>query len=503
MTSEYETASFPDGFLWGAATAAYQVEGAAREDGRAPSIWDTFSRVPGKVRGGDTGDVAVDHYHRWRDDVRLMADLDLNAYRFSVSWPRVQPTGRGPAARRGLDFYSALVDELLAHGIRPMLTLYHWDLPQDLETAGGWPERETARRFADYAHLVARALGDRVELWTTLNEPWCSAFLGYGAGVHAPGRTDQVAALRAAHHLNLAHGLGAEALRAAFPAHAQLSVALNPSAVRARSQSAEDLDAQRRVDALSTRVFTGPMLHGAYPEDLIADTAGLTDWSFVRDGDTAVIKHPLDGLGVNYYTPSVVSAATDNHAPRADGHGSGEYNPWPGADDVAFHQPPGARTAMDWSVDPSGLYDLLMRFSREAPGLPLMVTENGAAYDDEPDPEGAVHDPDRIAYLHGHLNAVHRAIGDGADVRGYFLWSLMDNFEWSYGYSKRFGAVHVDYATQTRTPKSSAHWYARLARTSQLLPEVPGMYEGPEEDAPGKEGADPGEAAGGVAERPF
>lgn len=464
--------TFPPAFLWGTATAAYQIEGAVREGGRTPSIWDTFSHTPGKVEGGDTGDTAVDHFHRRAEDVALMADLGVNAYRFSVSWPRVQPTGRGPAVQRGLDFYRGLVDDLLERGIRPVLTLYHWDLPQELETAGGWPERDTAHRFADYARIVADALGDRVDMWTTLNEPWCSAFLGYGSGVHAPGRTDPVAALRAAHHLNLGHGLAAQALRSALPAGAQLSVSLNPSAIRASSQSPQDLDARRRIDALANRIFTDPMLKGMYPEDLFADTARLTDWSFVHGDDLAVIKHPLHSLGLNYYAPAVVSAATDNHAERNDGHGASEHSPWPGADGVSFHQPPGDRTEMGWSIDPTGLYDLLLRYTREAPGLPLMITENGAAYVDKPAADGSVHDPDRIRYLHGHLLAVGQAIADGADVRGYFLWSLIDNFEWSYGYGKRFGAVYVDYETLARTPKSSAYWYGELARTG-VLPEPP------------------------------
>ncbi|MGW2559042.1 GH1 family beta-glucosidase [Streptomyces sp. NPDC001514] len=466
-----ESVSFPPGFLWGAATAAYQIEGAVREGGRTPSIWDTFSHTPGKVENGDTGDVAVDHFHRRAEDVRLMADLGVSAYRFSVSWSRVQPTGRGPAVQRGLDFYRALVDDLLEHGITPVLTLYHWDLPQELETAGGWPERDTASRFADYARIVAEALGDRVERWTTLNEPWCSAFLGYGSGVHAPGRTEPVASLRAAHHLNLGHGLAAQALRTALPARAQLSVSLNPSAVRARTRSAADLDARRRIDALANRIFSDPMLHGSYPEDLLDDTAHLTDWSFVHGDDLALIRHPLDSLGINYYSPAVVSTATDSdgQAPeRSDGHGASEHSPWPGADSVAFHQPPGDVTDMGWSVDPTGLYDLLLRYTREAPGLPLMITENGAAYPDKPAADGSVHDPERIRYLHGHLSAVHQAIADGADVRGYFLWSLMDNFEWAYGYGKRFGAVYVDYETQARTPKSSARWYGQLARTGVL-----------------------------------
>ncbi|MFJ8587736.1 GH1 family beta-glucosidase [Streptomyces sp. NPDC093595] len=463
------TRHFPPGFLWGAATAAYQIEGAAAEDGRTPSIWDTFARTPGKVFEGHTGDVATDHYHRFRDDVRLMAELGLNAYRFSVSWSRVQPTGRGPAVQKGLDFYRRLVDELLAHGISPTLTLYHWDLPQDLEDAGGWPHRATAERFGEYAALVADALGDRVGRWTTLNEPWCSAFLGYGSGVHAPGRTDPVAALRAAHHLNLGHGRAVQALRAALPAGAEVSVSLNLHELRPLTSAPEDIEAVRRIDAVGNRVWLGPMLDGAYPQDLLADTAHLTDWSFVRPGDLAVAHQPLDVLGVNYYTPTVVAKVRDGDAvPRDDGHGASAYSPWPGADDVAFHQAPGERTAMGWAVDPTGLYDLLMRLAGEHPGLPLLITENGAAYEDEPAPDGSVADPERIAYVHGHLEAVHRALTDGADVRGYFLWSLLDNFEWAYGYAKRFGAVRVDYATQTRTPKASAHWYAKVARSGEL-----------------------------------
>ncbi|MEV7418221.1 GH1 family beta-glucosidase [Streptomyces sp. NPDC089919] len=463
MTQVNDPVRFPAGFRWGAATAAYQIEGAVHEDGRAPSVWDTFCRTPGKVAGGDTGDVAVDHYHRWRSDLGLLAELGVDAYRFSVSWPRA-------ATERGLGFYDRLVDGLLAQGTAPHVTLYHWDLPQEAEDAGGWPARETAYAFAEHAGRVAKVLGDRVELWTTLNEPWCVAFLGYASGVHAPGRTDPVAALRAAHHLNLAHGLAAGALREALPAGARIGIALNPSVVRPLTGSAADADAARRIDALANRIFTGPLLGGGYPDDLRADTAGLTDWSFVRPGDEATVRAPgLDFLGVNYYTPALVSAAA-GPAVRSDGHGSSAHSPWPAAEGVSFHQPPGERTAMGWSVDPSGLYDLLMRCAREAPGLPLMVTENGAAYEDAVGPGGEVHDPERIRYLHGHLAELARAIGDGAPVTGYYLWSLLDNFEWSYGYAKRFGLYHVDYATQRRTPKSSARWYARLARTGVLPP---------------------------------
>ncbi|MFJ3106702.1 GH1 family beta-glucosidase [Streptomyces sp. NPDC086835] len=464
------TLTFPQGFLWGTATAAYQIEGAAALDGRTPSIWDTYARTPGKVRNGDTGDVATDHYHRWREDVGIMADLGVGAYRFSISWPRVQPTGRGPAVQKGLDFYRRLTDELLDKGIQPVATLYHWDLPQELEDAGGWPERATADRFAEYAALAADALGDRVRTWTTLNEPWCSAFLGYGSGVHAPGRTEPVSALRAAHHLNLAHGKAVQALRAALPGGAQVSVTLNIHHVRPLTWQAPDVDAARRIDALANRVFTGPMFEGAYPADLLEDTAHLTDWSFVRDGDTADIEQRLDFLGVNYYTPTLVSAAADGTSHGSDGHGRSDHSPWIGADNVAFHLPPGTTTAMGWAVDPTGMHDLLLRLGADLPDMPLVITENGAAFDDYVDPSGEVRDPDRIAYLHGHLTAVHRAIEAGVDVRGYFLWSLLDNFEWGYGYSKRFGTVYVDYPTGRRIPKASSRWYAQLARTGTLTP---------------------------------
>ena len=446
------SAPFPPGFRWGAATAAYQIEGAAAEDGRTPSIWDTFSHTPGRVRNGDTGDTAADHYHRVSEDVALMAELGLTDYRFSVSWPRVQPTGRGPAVQKGLDFYRRLVDELLGKGIRPVLTLYHWDLPQELEDAGGWPVRETAYRFADYAALVAAALGDRVPAWGTLNEPWCAAFLGYAEGVHAPGRTDAAGALRAAHHLNLAHGLATAALRDLLPQEAEVSLTLNPAAVRPLTDGPQDQDAARRIDALANRIFLDPLFSGSYPEDLVADTRELTDWSFVRAGDLAEISRPVDWLGLNYYSPTVV-AAGEHDGP----------SPWPGAGrHVRFVPAPGPVTAMGWPVDASGLHEVLTRLRDEIPDVPLVITENGAAYEDYADPGGEVHDPERVAYLRSHLGAVHAAMGEGVDVRGYFLWSLLDNFEWAFGYSKRFGMVHVDFASQRRTPKDSARWYAEV-----------------------------------------
>ncbi|MGC9664976.1 GH1 family beta-glucosidase [Planosporangium sp. 12N6] len=458
------TLRFPSDFRWGAATAAYQVEGAARIDGRGPSIWDTFSHTPGLVLGGDTGDDAIDHYHRYREDVALMAALGLTAYRFSVSWPRVQPTGRGSANRAGLDFYQRLVDDLLAHDIEPWLTLYHWDLPQELEDAGGWPARDTAARFAEYAQIVHGALGDRVRHWTTMNEPWCSAFLGYTAGVHAPGRRERAAGVVAAHHLLLGHGLAAQAIRAADP-DAQVGITLNLYAMTTATDSAADRDAARRIDGLQNRFFLDPVLRGRYPADVMADLAGVTDFGHVRDGDLATIAAPLSMLGVNYYTRYVVTAA-ESHA-NLDGHSGGAASgdsPWPGSEHVAFVHRGLPVTHMGWEIDAPGLGEVLRRLAAEYPAVPLYVTENGAAFVDEPGPDGTVDDPDRVAYFDDHLRACAEAIADGVPLGGYFAWSLFDNFEWSWGYSRRFGLVHVDYATQRRTPKTSAQWYADMIR---------------------------------------
>jgi beta-glucosidase len=445
------TAAFPPGFGWGAATSAYQIEGAVAADGRGRSIWDTFCRVPGAIAGGDTGDVAADHYHRWREDVGLMARLGLSAYRFSVAWPRIQPDGRGRVNRKGVDFYARLVDELRHLGIAPVATLYHWDLPQALQDSGGWGRRDTAQRFAEYAAVLADALGDRVEVWTTLNEPWCAAFLGYAAGEHAPGATDPGLALRAAHHLLLAHGLGVQALRAALPASAQVSVTLNFAQVRGVDPSAATADAVRRVDGLANRLFVEPILRGRYPADVLTDTGRLTDWSFVRPGDLATIATPIDLLGVNYYAPTHVAG----RAPVA----ASAPSPWPACESVDFRDPGLPTTAMGWPIDGDGLYDLLTRLHDDYPEMPLAVTENGAAFADTVDPDGRIDDGDRVAYLRDHLAACRRAIARGVDVRGYFVWSLLDNFEWAYGYRRRFGIVHVDYATGARVPKRSAHWY--------------------------------------------
>ncbi|WP_116950379.1 GH1 family beta-glucosidase [Jiangella endophytica] len=464
---------FPDGFVFGSATASYQVEGAAEEDGRGPSIWDTFSRIPGKVWNGDTGDVAVDHYHRLDADLDLMRGLGLQAYRFSVAWPRIQPGGSGPVNPKGLDFYSRLVDGLLERGIAPVVTLYHWDLPQPLEDAGGWPARDTAYRFAEYAAHVGAALGDRVDTWTTLNEPWCSAYLGYGSGAHAPGRTDGADALRAVHHLNLGHGLALRELREVVTKDdARFSVTLNFHVLRGVDGTAHE--AKRRIDALANRAFTGPMLRGAYPADLVTDTASVTDWSFVQDDDLAAVHQPIDLLGVNYYSTATVRV-WDGTGPRQtnDGHKDMGGSPWPGADDIEFLEQPGPYTAMGWNIAPEGLEELLVSLSEQFPGLPLMVTENGAAFDDVV-VDGRIHDVDRTDYLRRHFAAAHRALHRGVDLRGYQVWSLFDNFEWGYGYSKRFGIVRVDYDTLERLPKDSAYWYAELVRT-RTIPPVPGL----------------------------
>ncbi|MFI7428331.1 GH1 family beta-glucosidase [Micromonospora sp. NPDC049836] len=450
---------FPENFVWGAATAAYQIEGAAGADGRAPSIWDTFSRTPGKVFAGHTGDVACDHYHRYAEDVALMADLGLRAYRFSVAWPRVRPAGTGPDNPPGLDFYDRLTDALLARGIDPIVTLYHWDLPQALADRGGWTVRETAEQFAEYALAVHGRLGDRVRTWTTLNEPWCSAYLGYGNGVHAPGGQDAGAAFRAVHHLLLGHGLAARALRAAG---AQVvGITLNLADVQpADPDSPADAAAVRLVDGLHNRIFLGPLTGAGYPDDVLAHLSRLVEPDFLRDGDEKLIAAPLDLLGVNYYSPTYVAG-------RAGGAGSSAY---PGsAGSVEFLPPGGPVTEMGWLIEPAGLTRLLERVGADHPGLPIMITENGAAFpDDRTDELGRVADDDRVRYLDGHLRAAHDALARGVDLRGYLVWSLLDNFEWAEGYRKRFGIVHVDYPTQRRTPKRSARWYQEVISRNGL-----------------------------------
>ena len=441
-----------DSFRWGAATASYQIEGAIREDGRQPSIWDTFSHTPGRVTGGDNGDVACDHYHRWERDVELLGDLGVNAYRFSLAWGRIIDAAGRPN-QAGIDFYSRLVDALLAHGIAPVVTLYHWDLPQILDDAGGWLNRDTAYRFADYAAVAVAGLGDRVHDWTTLNEPWCSSFLGYGAGVHAPGHTSPGEALRAAHHLNLAHGLGVLAIRSEC-ASASVSVVCNLHAIFGASDSAADLAAAERVRRVGNDIWTGPMLDGQYPAGLMDETSAYSDWSFVRDDDLGTIHQPLDAFGVNFYSSSRVFADDRTLTQRIADDGP---TCWV-ADNVDFRAPRGPLTAMGWNIDPSALTWLLEDFAARWPGLPVFVSENGAAFDDVVTTTG-IHDQARIDYIDAHIQAVEAAMTAGVPVTGYFVWSLLDNFEWTFGFSRRFGLARVDYDTQQRIPKDSFAWY--------------------------------------------
>jgi beta-glucosidase len=442
-------AHLPRTFTWGVATSSYQVEGAVAEDGRTPSIWDTFCRVPGAVHDADNGDVACDHYHRMPQDVALIKSLGVDAYRFSVAWPRVQPGGRGPANPAGLAFYDRLVDELLAAGINPWVTLYHWDLPQELEDAGGWPNRDTAYRFADYAALVFDRLQDRVDTFTTLNEPWCSAWLGYHIGVHAPGRRDFDAAIGAVHHLLLGHGLALQGMRARETRMHTYGITLNMGTADPATESPADRDAARRADGMGTRIYLDPLRYGRYPDDMVADLAARNSAFPVRDGDLAIISEPFDVLGVNFYFGQDF-AGTD-----ADGNTRDAL----GQPIVREILPDTPRTAMNWPITPARFTRLLVRLHRDYPGVPLVVTENGAAFDDRADESGYVRDDDRTEYLAEHIAAVAEARAQGADVRGYFAWSLMDNFEWAEGYAKRFGIVHVDYATQKRTPKQSALWF--------------------------------------------
>lgn len=458
--------SFPAGFVWGAATAAYQIEGSARADGRGPSIWDTFSHTPGRVLGGDTGDVAIDHYRRYASDIALMSELGLSAYRFSVAWPRVQPTGEGPASQQGLDFYQRLVDALLDAGIQPWPTLYHWDLPQALEDRGGWPQRDTAYRFAEYAAAVHAALGDRVRHWTTVNEPWCTAFAGYASGEHAPGRREPAAALRATHHLLLGHGMAAAAIRAQRQ-DSKVGLAVNLYPIAPASPAEADLDAARRIDGLQNRLFLDPLLLGRYPADVMADLHGHTDFGFVQDGDLATIAAPLSQLGINYYARHTVSGLPGD-AQLSKSSPTVAASPWVGSEHVRFVETGQPVTSMGWEIEAPGLSETLNRLRADYPPVPLYVTENGAAFDDEVGQDGRVHDRDRIAYLDAHLRACHEVIQSGVPLCGYFAWSLLDNFEWAWGYSKRFGLIYVDYSTQRRIPKDSALWYAAVIRRSGL-----------------------------------
>lgn len=444
--------TFPQDFVFGTATASYQIEGAANEDGRCPSIWDTFSHTPGATLAGDTGDVATDSYHRWREDLALLKDLGVDAYRFSIAMPRIMPTPNGVVNDRGLDFYERIVDALLESGIKPVVTFYHWDLPQYLGDEGGWLNRKTAYALADYTSVVANRLGDRVDTWTTLNEPWCSSYLSYGAKEHAPGLGLGPGAFPAVHHLNLAHGLMVQAVRAELGESAKCSVTLNLALNRG------DTDACHRLDLISNRAFLDPMLRGRYPDELFAITKGICDWSFVQPGDLEQIHQSIDVLGINYYSTNLLAMGDRPQFPQ-----STEASTAPGASDVDWLPTEGPHTDMGWNIDPDGLHDLLVRVHDNYPEVLLMVTENGMACKDQlvvnNDGDKAVHDADRIDYLQRHLAAARRAMGEGVPLTGYFVWSLLDNFEWYFGYARRFGITYVDYATQERIPKDSFLWY--------------------------------------------
>jgi beta-glucosidase len=459
---------FPDGFTWGASTAAYQIEGAATADGKGPSVWDTFSHTPGKVRGGDTGDTACDSYHRYREDIALMASLGLRSYRFSISWPRVQPGGQGAVNQRGLDYYRALLDALGEQGIEATATLYHWDLPQELQDQGGWAVRATAERFAEYTALTAEALGDRVTRWITVNEPQVVANNGYRNGEHAPGLRDGAAAAAANHHLLLGHGLALRALRAAGAADVGITLDLNPVRVLGEAGSGELERARLVTDAMANGLYLGPVLHGRYPEH--APEALRPPAHLIADGDLETISAPSDFLGLNYYSPIFLRAGDPddlrlNEVPaRCEVPGVVEYRPGELE-----------RTPMGWLVDPTGLHQLLVDVSRQAPGLPLYVTENGCAAEDYVNPDGEVNDLERVKYLHTHLEAAARAIKDGANLAGYFVWSLLDNFEWGWGYQKRFGIVFVDFGTQRRIPKASAAFYANVVKAN-AIPLLPAAW---------------------------
>lgn len=445
---------FPDNFLWGSATSSYQIEGAWQEDGKGESIWDVFSHTPGRIVNGDTGDVAIDHYHRFASDVELMADLGLQAYRFSFAWPRIIPGGTGAIEQRGLDFYDRLIDALLDKNITPMATLYHWDLPAVLQEKGGWSHRDSASWFADYAAVVHGAFSDRIPMWATLNEPWVSAFLGHGTGIHAPGITNAAAAFRAAHHLLLGHGRAVEAMRAQSRA-TQLGIVLNLAPVYLDGDAPADHPAHHSIqlqDAMVNRLWLDPLFRSEYPQALLDLGPLVTD--IIQAGDVDQIAQPLDWMGINYYQDSRYVVSDEESVP-------GNHNTLPGEEGIAPAPAIGEVTDFGWSTTPYGLRNLLVSVDNEYDVPDLYITENGCAYD-YPLVDGRVHDTRRIAYIREHLQAVYEAIQDGVDVKGYMHWSLFDNFEWAEGYRQRFGLVHVDFDTLERTPKESAKYFSSV-----------------------------------------
>jgi beta-glucosidase len=439
---------FPADFVWGVATSAFQIEGAVAEDGRGRSIWDTFCDTPGAIAGGQRADAACDHYHRYRRDVALMADLGVAAYRFSIAWPRIQPDGRGAPNLAGIDFYSRLTDALLERGIQPCPTLYHWDLPQPLEDRGGWQSRETAERFAEYAGVMAAALGDRVPLWFTHNEPVVAAFYGYALGIHAPGRRMLLDVFPVVHHLLTSHGMAVQAMRPHLRPGAMTGIAHNVGLGKPAGDSPADAAAAEALTALQVHLYLDPAFGGGYPKSVL-DLLPAAGQAAIRDGDDALAALGHDFLGVNYYAPQYVRAASPG-------------NPLPF--DLAAPPDGQVRSLMGWSVEPDGFSAVLLHLAeRYGDALPpVYISENGAPGVDEPGPDGGVRDPDRVSYLHAHLAALRQAMDRGVDVRGYFCWTLMDNFEWTFGYDMRFGLVHVDFDTQRRVPKASYHWYRDL-----------------------------------------
>lgn len=470
---------FPEGFIWGAATAAFQVEGASQADGRKDSVWDTFARVPGAVLNGDNGDVACDQYNRYQDDVALMKGLNLDAYRFSISWARVRPDAvSGPQGvnQLGVDYYSRLVDELLENDILPWVTLFHWDHPAALEEIGGWANRDSAHLFTEYALTMHDALADRVSIWTTLNEPWCSSLLSYGAGVHAPGKRSYPDALAAAHHQMLGHGLVTQEIRARQP-EANLGITLNFTvADPVDPDDPQDVDAARRIDCQMNRIFTDPILLGSYPQDLFPDLAearlgGVLE-SLIKDGDLETISTPIDTLGVNYYHGEEVSYREYPDAKNGSAPVPREtQSPFPAAEGVKVRNRGLPMTSQNWEIQPEGLTRLLTRLQNDytgPKGVALYVTENGCAFDDVPDENGFVNDTPRLDFYDSHLRAIKDAIDAGVDVRGYFAWSLLDNFEWAWGYSQRFGIVRVNFETQERIIKASGHWYGSVAQENAI-----------------------------------
>lgn len=454
--------SLSSDFLWGVATSAQQIEGAFNEAGRGESIWDRFARVPGNIVDGSDARIACEHYHRWRDDIGLLKWLGVDAYRFSIAWPRVFPTGSGSLNASGLDFYDALVDGLLAEGIQPFVTLHHWDLPQALQERGGWTARATVDAFTRYTDAVSARLGDRVRHWVTHNEPWCMAHLGYEEGVHAPGMQVPSASLRVAHHLLLSHGRAVEVLRRNAPG-AEIGIVLILASVHGASGAESDSGAVRQLDGSFNRWYLDPLYRGRYPEDAIADRVRLGHLSapelpFVKPGDLELISTPTDFLGVNNYSRIVVTSSPT------------------GAPMAVQVAPQHELTAMGWEVYPQGMYEVLMRVKHEYAPARIYVTENGAAFADEPGPSGALADVRRVEYLRSHIAAAQRALADGAPLHGYFVWSLMDNFEWGQGLSKRFGLFHVDYATQRRTPRESAYWYRDMISRGAAEPVLPPQH---------------------------